>query len=302
MNVYFPYAGEFYSLFCALLWAVGVLLFKSSGKYLEPIVLNMFKNTIALVLFIATMFLAGTDWFPEGISTAQVIVLMASGALGIGIADSIFFASLNKLGAGRSAIVDCLYSPFVVLASYTYLGEPIGPALLLAIAMMASAIVLAAWKPDRGENDANTAVLRTGVMLGIVSMACMAAGIVIAKPILDVADPLWATAIRLAGGWLLLLVLTGGKRLRASTIRAFRPSSAWKTTIPAAVVGAYLAMFFWIAGMKYTRTSLASVLNQTSTIFVVLLAGIFLNESLTARKIFATLLAFGGAAIAILGN
>jgi drug/metabolite transporter (DMT)-like permease len=54
----------------------------------------------------------------------NIYFLMAiSGILGIGISDTLFFQSLNLLGASRSAIVDCLYSPFIIVFSYFLLGE-----------------------------------------------------------------------------------------------------------------------------------------------------------------------------------
>jgi drug/metabolite transporter (DMT)-like permease len=82
--------------------------------------------------------------------------------------------------------------------------------------------------------------------------------------------------------------------------RCFRPSREWRVLVPAAVIGAYLAMVLWIAGMKYTFASTASVLNQTSAIFTLILATVFLRERLTVRKSLAILLGFAGGAIAVL--
>ena len=42
------------------------------------------------------------------------LLVLVSGALGIGIADTLFFKCLNTLGAGLTAIIDCLYSPFTI--------------------------------------------------------------------------------------------------------------------------------------------------------------------------------------------
>jgi drug/metabolite transporter (DMT)-like permease len=50
----------------------------------------------------------------------------------------------------------------------------------------------------------------------------------------------------------------------------------------------------WVAGMKYTKAGAAAILNQTSTIYVLLLASVFLKEPLTRRKIVASILAIGG--------
>ena len=70
--------------------------------------------------------------------------------------------------------------------------------------------------------------------------------------------------------------------------------------VPASFIGTYVAMMIWIAGMKYTDTSIASVLNQTSVLIVPILAAIFLKERLTKRKVAAIVLGFVGAALAAL--
>jgi drug/metabolite transporter (DMT)-like permease len=53
--------------------------------------------------------------------------------------------------------------------------------------------------------------------------------------------------------------------------------------------------------MKYAPVSVASALNQTSSIFVVILAALFLREPLTPRRIGAISLAFLGALLVTLG-
>jgi len=289
-------AGELYALGCALAWACAVILFRKSGEQIEPVALNLFKGTIGLLLFLATMPIFGVPCFPASATLADWLVLMGSGALGIAMADSVFFASLNRLGAGRSAIVDCLYSPFVVLCSALYLGEPRGPWLLPAMGLMVVAILVGAYQPDTHACE-DRSRLRQGVLLGALSMLLMAVGIVVAKPVLDTSHPLWSTTVRLVGGVMLLSVQGLMPRWRAGVARAFTPGRHWRVAIPGGIIGAYLAMFLWIMGMTYTRTNIAGVLNQSSTVFVLILATIFLRERLTPRKLVAIVI---GVAAAIL--
>jgi drug/metabolite transporter (DMT)-like permease len=82
--------------------------------------------------------------------------------------------------------------------------------------------------------------------------------------------------------------------------QTLRPSRSWRIAIPAAVLGAYVAMIIWIAGMKYTQASTASILNQTSAVFVLPIAAVVLRESVTARKILAVALAVAGVALVTL--
>ncbi len=292
-------SGEFFSTFCALLWAVAVILFRKSGEKVAPVPLNVFKNTIATLLFPVTMLIIGVPLFPSESTATDWVVLLLSGAVGIGIADTLLFASLNRIGAGRSAIVECGYSPFVILCSFIYLHEPVGPSLLIAVALMIAAIILGAWHPDRAGPPKDTKQVRHGVIYGVFAMILMAVGVVMAKPALAHVDAWWATAVRLWGGMAVLAVHGAMPRHRREVARCFRPSRQWLTTVPAAVVGSYLAMFFWILGMKYTMTTTASVLNQTSSIFCLVLATIFLREPLTRCRVAAIAMGFAGAVVAV---
>ena len=56
-------------------------------------------------------------------------------------------------------------------------------------------------------------------------------------------------------------------------------------------------MVFWLAGFKYADASVAAILNQTSVVFAILLATVFLHEELTRRKLAAVILALIGAVV-----
>jgi drug/metabolite transporter (DMT)-like permease len=297
MNLDFPHAGEVYSATCAFLWAVAVILFRKSGEKVTPVVLNLFKDVTGLILLCTTMLILSVEFFPAAQTAEDWIILLISGVIGIGIADTIFFASLNRLGAGRSAIVDCLYSPFVILCSLVHLDESFGPLLIVALALMVGAIFIGTWQPEKDKPE-DVRQIRIGIILGVVSMACMAIGISMAKPVLDRADPWWACTVRMVSGTAFLAVIVAFTKHRKELKRVFLPSSLWKVTVPAAVTGAYLAVFFWIAGMKYTETTTASVLNQSSNVFVIFLATLFLKERLTVRKLIAICMGFAGGVIA----
>jgi drug/metabolite transporter (DMT)-like permease len=71
--------------------------------------------------------------------------------------------------------------------------------------------------------------------------------------------------------------------------------------IPGTVIGSFLALILWIAGMKYTQASTAAILNQTSTIHIIIMATIFLGEPLTRRKVAAVVLTLVGIAMVLAG-
>lgn len=287
--------GEFYSLACAFIWAIAVLLFRKSGEQVSPMVLNLFKNTVGLVLFMVTLLVLDIPFIPKDQPANAWIQLLISGVLGVAVADSLFFASLNRLGATNSAIIDCLYSPFVVMAAFLYLGEDIRLSVLGAMSLMAGAILLGTWEPRQPRSPQQRQDIITGIALGVGAMLFTALGIVLAKPVLSNANPWWVTAVRLWGGMVLMGAVGFSANHRAEVKQCFTPGRSWWFTVPAALTGSYVALIMWIVGMKLTLASTASVLNQMSTIFVLILAAIFLKERITVRKTAAILMAFAGA-------
>ena len=65
--------------------------------------LNFFKSIVSIVLILGTMLVLRDPIFPK-IPFKNYGLLLLSGAVGIGAADTLLFASLNRLGAGLSGI------------------------------------------------------------------------------------------------------------------------------------------------------------------------------------------------------
>lgn len=289
--------GEAYALANAIAWAVSVVLFRVLGKTVPPFGLNLFKNAVGLVFLVGTCLLLGQALWPS-VESRDVWMLLASGALGIGIADILFLRAINLLGASRTAVVECLYSPFVILFSWMLLGETLSLWGLLGAGLVVASVLLLFEKHEAG---GDRGAFWRGAGLGGLSLAMMAFGIVFVKPQLDAHPVLWASTVRMVGGVLVLLIMLPWQRDRAAIAGLFLPDARWRILLPTSVIAAYIAILFWIAGMKYTQTNISSILNQTSAVWIVLLAAIFLRERLTWRKALALGLALTGSGMILLG-
>ena len=289
--------GNLFALATAVAWASAVVLFRKSGEHLSPFRLNALKSVLSLLLVLATLKVAGVPVFPTA-PFSHLALLLASGLVGIAVADTLFFQSLALLGAARSAIVSCLYAPFIVAASMLFLGERPAARVLWGGLFVVSAVFLTQVPEIRLELPAT--VLRRGVLLGAASMASTAVAIVAVKPLLPNYPVLWATGVRLLGGVLGLALPPLLHAPSRSVLGAFVPQRAWWLAIPAAVLGTYLALLLWVAGFKYGAASSAAILNQTSTLFTVMLSALFLRERFTKWHGIATGLAFVGAAFVAL--
>jgi drug/metabolite transporter (DMT)-like permease len=287
-----PFLGEALSISTAIVWALAVTLFKKSGESVHPLALNAFKNLLAIVLLVPTIWLLGQPFLPPESKEAYAVLLL-SGAIGIGIGDTLFFKSLNTLGAGLTGIVVCLYSPFIIILSFLWLAESLTHLQLLGVLFIISAILMTTVR--NGIANVNTARIVSGILYGIIASAAMAIGVVLMKPLLGIHPVIWVAELRLIGGMVILTLIMLCHPKRRFIINSLVRSHNWHYTLTASFLGAYLAMIIWIAGIKYTQASIASALNQTSTIFIFIFAGLILKEPITLRRAFGIGLAFMGA-------
>jgi len=287
--------GEILALASGLVWAIAVILFRISGRRVHPIGLNLAKCLLALVIIIPTLAVLGEPLAPA-VPASTVGLLLLSGILGIAVSDTLFFYALNKLGASLTAIVDCFYAPFVIGLSFLFLGERLTPIQLVGAALVVSAVLTLSKEGKIEKLDRRD--LAAGILYGVLAMFFVALGIVMVKPILGSVSIFWATFVRIAGGAVALAVLVPFLRNRRAILAPVFERRNWKALVPAAFFGSYLSLILWMGGMKYAKASVAAVLNQLNTIFIVIIAAIFLKERLTGWKILAVVLAFAGAYLA----
>lgn len=308
--------GELLSLGAALTWAVGVVLYRQLGATLAPVTLNGLNNGLVLLAVSALLPLV-PGALPQQVAPGQALLTLASGVLGIALADTLYFRALNALGAGRMGILGGAYSPFVLLLGMGLLGERLDAwqwAGFVLVGLGVLTIALPAGRAGVGRQptppaDAPTGAAhaapcarrpaRTGtlraVLAGVASVALMAAAIVMIKPGLETQPLLWTMWLRLLGGvgglWLLLAL-----RGQAGRLRPPPGAVPWGRLAAAALFGQGLAMLLWLAGNAHTQATVAAVLNESSSVFVLLLAVLWLREPLTRRALAGIALSFAGVA------
>lgn len=296
----FPYQGEIFSILSALAWAIAVILFRLSGQKVSPLALNLFKSSLASFLLLASAWLL----VPNGClqNGKNFIILVISGFFGITLSDTLFFFCLNKVGASLTAIIECLYSPFVIWLSRIFLGEEMRWRQILGVGLILAAVILISWprpkKSVRVHGQTKIDHLIAGIIAGSLSMLFMAIGIVLIKPLLSKTPIFWAAAIRMSSGAFFLLLFLPFFRQRKELLHLLFTISNWPIMIIATFIGAYGGLIAWVAGMKFTNASIAAALNQLSSIFIFLLAVIFLKEKITSRQVAALIMAFIGAFLA----
>jgi len=292
-----PHIGEICALLSPLTWAVAVILFRVAGRSVPPLALNLCKNSVALPLFFLTYLALGAT-APDSVNRTDLVLLLSSGALGIAVADTLFFMCLNRLGASRQAIVNTAYSPPIILLSVIFLGETLTAIQVIGVCLILAAVVVVARETSGGPGQAPGSNV-TGVLFGVAACVAQAISIVMIKPSMGDWPLLWMTCWRMAGGLgaavLFWPLLPKSKR----SFGALADRKSWPTVLAGALVGTYMSLLLWMGGFKYSTASVASALNQTSSLFTFALAVWILREPTTRRALAGLGLGLAGVAVVV---
>lgn len=290
--------GEICALLAPLAWSVAVMFYKKASS-LPPASMNLFKNSIAIVLLGVTMLVAGIS-VPMERSWGDWARLVGSGVIGLALGDTLLFAGLARIGAARLAVVDTLYAPLMVFLSWAVLGEQVGGAFLAGAVAVVIGIAVAsgvgAPEAQVTEDAAQRGHLVGGMLLALAAIACTCVGVVLAKPALASGHLVEITWTRLVAGTVVQAVVTFARGGQADAMQAFVQRDTWRHMVPGALVGTYLSLLLWLGGFKWGDASVASVLNQMATVYMLVLARVVLGEELRARQVGGALVAAAGAA------
>ena len=283
--------GDVYAILSGFFWSMSVILMRVSGLQIPPLPLTIFKSAVAVGFFVVTSQALGDALFPE-LSGDAYVRLLVSAVLGISMADTMFASALNRLGASLQALADCVYAPAIAVVGFMMFGEKLGFWELLGGLLVVSGVVVGMRvTPDvKSRRD-----LIIGVILTASAHVIMAVGILLVRDVYREVSVVWVSGFRFLIATLVLLIYASFRADRGQMFLAFRRRDLWKAMLPMTFLGPFLATICWVAGFKYSLAGRAAIYNQLSTVFIIVLAVIFLKERLTVRKALGVALAIAGA-------
>ncbi len=285
--------GDIYAITSGIFWSFSVILMRISGYSIPPVPLTFFKSFIAIIGFGTVLLFVGDPLLPEydGLVWTRLVV---SAVLGISIADTMFAAALNRLGASLQALADCIYAPAMTVVGFLMFGEALTAVELLGGALVVSGVFVGLVRTKEIENSRD---LIAGTALAAGAHITMAVGILMVRDVIQGGSLVWIAGFRFAVATIALGAFAILKGQGRSLTMGFQRRDIWKHTIPMALLGPFLATLFWIAGFKYETVGRAAIYNQLSTVFIILLAWLLLKEKMTPRKLTGVALAIVGAVV-----
>ena len=284
--------GDLYAVITAVCWSSAVILLDISTKNFTAIQLNVLKNFIGVFGFIFTIVLFSIP--SPNFSQQDIFTLVLSGFLGILIADGLFLDSLRRLGSGISAVVSTIYTPTVFIIAFILFNETTNLYSYIGGVLVLGGITISVFQPLKTIKKRDFYI---GILFGIMANILTAYSVLIIKPIMKNNSVVYVALYRFSIGLFLGIIINLVKSGTKTVIQKFKQGLTNQYVVFGAILGTYLSVIFWLAGYKYTLAGRAAIYNQLSTVFIIILARVFLKEPMTSKKIIGVSLAIFGAMI-----
>jgi drug/metabolite transporter (DMT)-like permease len=288
------------ALMAAFLWAFASIVYGRLGKVLSPLWLNLLKGGMAIAFLLATALVLRQPW-PQ-IPALNLLMLLGSGFLGIGLGDTAYFGAINRLGARRCLLLKALSPVVGSLLSWIWLQEALSGLAILGMAITISGITWVVSERNPGDGGRN-GVDAIGLGLGLMAALLEGLGAVLAHGALlqSGVDPLWSATIRLGGGMVIVVPMLLYETRFVPKENA--PPKPWPKLLLIIAIASFFSAFLglWLQqiALKYSPTGIAQTLGATSPLFVLPMAKV-LGEKLSGRSILGAVVALIGVAILVL--
>ncbi len=290
------FKGEIAALSAAFLWAISSTIYVLLGVKIPPLLLNLSKGLIAIILIIITVIF--TKDFIYNYDFLTIILLALSGLIGIGIGDTAYFNALNNLGARKTLLLETLTPPLTTILAFFILKERLNFLVLIAIFIVILGVYIVISEKTK-EILINQQNILFGLRWALLGIICQSIGSIISRFALSTTNisPLMSTFFRLLGGLIIMFILSYKKRhIYVNIISSILSIKLIFLIIITAFFSTYLGILLQQTSLKFASTGIAQTLMATSPLFVIPIS-FWLGEKISFRSILGVLIALIGVSL-----
>ncbi|MBS1958138.1 MAG: EamA family transporter [Bdellovibrionales bacterium] len=200
------------------------------------------------------------------------------GVLGIGIEANFYFLTLQEVGASLTAVFLYLYPAFVAIISHFFLKQRLGPAKWGCVALSLVGGVLTV-------DPFGQSLSTLGIIFGVLTGFWYGVYLVIGARMTENQNPIAVSTGVVTGATLVFGLLLGIDGVRGAPVLPPEGPAVWPIIAALAFLGSVIPFTTLYAGMKRVGAAQASVLSTLELVFTIVLAALFLGETLTPIQI-----------------
>lgn len=278
--------GVIAALTSAASWAFATVVFERLGKIIPYAGITFLKGLFSVLLMLLLVVWAGNLY---SVSAHDAMILVFSGIIGIAVGDTLFFKSLQDLGAKMQVLYFMLGQIITMLLSFLLLGDLLSTEEYVGAMILLCGIVIVMW--GRQEDHPNKT---RGIIGGFISILCFSISAIMIKFTESNIDIISASFYRMLAGTLIMsLVGITTKSIKSWMLPLKHCSTLalFLLNVLVITIGGFILSMYAI---KTISVSLASILSTTEPVFVLLLSYLINHEKISGRELI-------GATVSIIG-
>ena len=286
--------GIIAALGSAASWAFATVVFDRLGKLIPAAGMTFFKGLFSLVFMLILILCTGGF---DQLSIHDFFFLALSGIIGISIGDTLFFRSLQDLGAKVQVLYFMLGQIVTMLLSFLLLGELLSVEEYIGATILLCGIIIV----TIGKQEDHPNKVR-GILGGFASILCFSISSIRVKvSIADVGVPT-ATFWRMFFSTVSIMFIGFTSKRFVTWYTPLKQVRTLLLFLLNVVVITYGGFLLSMLAIKQITVSLASVLGATEPIFVLLLAFLINHERVSKRELLGAVITISGLLIIILNE
>jgi len=278
--------GELAALGAAISWTVSALFYRKALEEASPVSANIIRLALTgSILLLLVLFLGKLNVLTT-LPLELVMLASASGIIGLGLGDTLYFVSLKWIGVARAVPLTCIYPLFSVLWAVFLIREPITLSVVLGAVIIVLGILFLG-QDSQAETTDTRKTLIVGVLIAVATAAIWSVSItlmdVAVKETSDIDHALIINTVRVVAVAAALLTISPVVDRRLAFLKV------GKSTVFALIVGGIVALgmgwFFLSYSFTVTSQARAVPISSTTPLFSTLAGILLLREKVNARSV-----------------
>lgn len=292
--------GIFFALGALACWSISPFFFTAAGRRIGALALNLNRLLLALIVLscISLGLHLATDTPPPTLQGA--LLLLVSGAVGLGIGDFFMYRSLSALGPERTSLFMTLAPATTALTAFLALDERLTTPQVFGMALVLSGVAASTWKPSMSRPASFSflnPVAWSMASNGLMAALCQGVGATMARQAFlreTSLSPIHATTLRIAGAVMLLLGIVQMRGGLMPTLNKALEPYVWKRIAAGSLVGPILGMLCYVAGLKYAPAGIVTTITFMTPLLIIPLGAWHYGTRPSARLLLGATLSLSG--------
>ena len=268
--------GILMGLLTAATWATGSILMRDLARKLDPFTLNAPRALIGGLAVFLVALATGRSAGYRAITDEQMLLMVGSMMVGGGLGDSLYTASLARIGVARSYPIANAYPALTMLLGVAFLGETISIGMVAGLVFVLGGIYVISNPRSAGDDPAVQGGRSGGVLMAVLASLFWALAMILVAPGTKGLDAVMVASIRVPA---LSLALFGVVAIRRTWPQLRTLSTReWVIMVAGGLIGWGLGSTLFVITIGMLGATRTAIITSASPLFALPLSVVFLKE------------------------